>query len=667
MQKRKNQSELSNVPRRHGDVAGRLNLIASATLAAYAAVAVGAGAGRAQVPNDDAVGISLNRAAIGETVRVALQGEVIDYDGWSWTPGPVYYTETTGELQQVGGVPVAVAITPTRLLITQTGELPTPTVLGAQPADATLTALAAFNDDGLVTQIAPDTFVARRLVEPASGFTISNDDGVDGNIIFALNGDLAALEALSGNGFVARTGTNTFVLRAVTGTANEVTVANGTGVSGAPTISLPSALTFTGKTVTGGTFNSGAFNGTLGATTPSTVAATTLTMSSTFLLEDSGVVDFTIRSLANTDVGIVLTDLSDSWKLGLDSSDGNAFVISSGTALGTNNVLRAAVAGSVYSLDIGNGVNTETVNLQLGNGRTGNGFSIIDLVGDATHTNFGLRLMRLDAGPNANSEILHRGTGALIFEAEDAGSVTLGTNNTTRLTVDSAGVVTIGANVSFDQTAANNENPTVSQFIVTNGSDGRHRKASASHAMQQARAVHVIASQAIATGASTTTINVPAGNWPYIDLEIYGLTAGSDFNPYLRVNSDSTVGNYRYAYISQNLNAGTTGTAFGGTAPGCINIFSTSTTVESTNGVYSCRIRIYNPASTTVRKIFRIEEAPAMAASDGVYYGIAGHASWLSTAAITTITLHLTNAGTQTLTGAGVNATAGTMLLVAPL
>ncbi len=43
--------------------------------------------------------------------------------------------------------------------------------------------------------------------------------------------------------------------RTLTGTANEITVANGAGASGNPTISLPSALTFTGKTVTGGTFN----------------------------------------------------------------------------------------------------------------------------------------------------------------------------------------------------------------------------------------------------------------------------------------------------------------------------------------------------------------------------------------------------------------------------
>jgi len=63
----------------------------------------------------------------------------------------------------------------------------------------------------------------------------------------------------------------------ISGTANEVTA---TG-SSAVTISLPSALTFTGKTVTGGTFTGGTINNTsVGATTRSTGAFTTFTTTS---------------------------------------------------------------------------------------------------------------------------------------------------------------------------------------------------------------------------------------------------------------------------------------------------------------------------------------------------------------------------------------------------
>lgn len=88
--------------------------------------------------------------------------------------------------------------------------------------------------------------------------------------------DSDTILGLSSNGIVVRTGTNTYTVRTITGTANELTVTNGSGASGAPTLSLPSALTFTGKTVTGGTFSSPALTTpTLG--TPSSGTLTSCT------------------------------------------------------------------------------------------------------------------------------------------------------------------------------------------------------------------------------------------------------------------------------------------------------------------------------------------------------------------------------------------------------
>jgi hypothetical protein len=72
----------------------------------------------------------------------------------------------------------------------------------------------------------------------------------------------------------ASAGTST--VTSVSGTANEITSSG----SSAVTLSLPSALTFTGKTVTGGTFTGGTINNTsVGATTPATGAFTTFTTS----------------------------------------------------------------------------------------------------------------------------------------------------------------------------------------------------------------------------------------------------------------------------------------------------------------------------------------------------------------------------------------------------
>jgi len=65
-----------------------------------------------------------------------------------------------------------------------------------------------------------------------------------------------ALLATESNGIIAHAGSGSAEPRTITGTSNEITLANGDGVSGNPTVSIPSAVTFTGKTVTGGTFSS---------------------------------------------------------------------------------------------------------------------------------------------------------------------------------------------------------------------------------------------------------------------------------------------------------------------------------------------------------------------------------------------------------------------------
>jgi hypothetical protein len=63
------------------------------------------------------------------------------------------------------------------------------------------------------------------------------------------------LLATEGNGMIAHAGSGSAEPRTITGTSNEITMTNGDGVSGNPTVSIPSAVTFTGKTITGGTYS----------------------------------------------------------------------------------------------------------------------------------------------------------------------------------------------------------------------------------------------------------------------------------------------------------------------------------------------------------------------------------------------------------------------------
>jgi hypothetical protein len=95
-----------------------------------------------------------------------------------------------------------------------------------------------------------------------------------GTVYQPLDGTLTALAGISSTaGLLVQTAADTFTQRTLTGTANEITVTNGDGVAGAPTFSLPTALTFTGKTITGGTYT--AINK-VAITAPATSATLTL-------------------------------------------------------------------------------------------------------------------------------------------------------------------------------------------------------------------------------------------------------------------------------------------------------------------------------------------------------------------------------------------------------
>ena len=69
--------------------------------------------------------------------------------------------------------------------------------------------------------------------------------------------DLDALAALAATGVAVRTGASTWTVRTITGTANQVNVADGDGVGANPVLSLPQDIhTGASPTFTGGTFSS---------------------------------------------------------------------------------------------------------------------------------------------------------------------------------------------------------------------------------------------------------------------------------------------------------------------------------------------------------------------------------------------------------------------------
>jgi hypothetical protein len=156
-----------------------------------------------------------------------------------------------------------------------------------------------------------------------TAFTATDNAGLTRSELSA-DPDLNALASISGTGFAARTAADTWLLRTHTGTANEITVTNGNGVSGNPTYSLPAALTFTGKTITGGTY------ATPTITTPTITGGTHTAITGLGIRSTgSGAFDLTFANTENLTAGRTLTftlnDANRTLNLGGNLTTGGTF------------------------------------------------------------------------------------------------------------------------------------------------------------------------------------------------------------------------------------------------------------------------------------------------------------------------------------------------------
>lgn len=119
------------------------------------------------------------------------------------------------------------------------GKLARTTVLASSNGGAAVNFSAGTKDIYLTE---PAARLGRTLVGPNAGLSVTNGNGVSGNPTISLANDLAALEALGSTGFATRTGSDTWAQRVLVAPAAGLTITNTGGTSGNPTFALANDL-----------------------------------------------------------------------------------------------------------------------------------------------------------------------------------------------------------------------------------------------------------------------------------------------------------------------------------------------------------------------------------------------------------------------------------------
>jgi hypothetical protein len=303
-------------------------------------------------------------ANAGDNYRVSVAGKIGGASGVNVDPGDWLICTADGT---ASGNHATVGSSWAIIQANLDGILTTADIgVSLQGYDAGLQALAAFNTNGIVCQTADNTFAGRTLTGVTNRTTVTNGDGVSGNptidisatyagqatittvgvvstgtwqgsavaVLYggtgsttasgartslglaigsdvqAYDAGLVSLASLSATGIVVCTADNVFTSRTLTGTSNKITVTNGDGVSGAPTVDI--AGTYVGQTsiTTLGTITTGGWQGTAVAVLYGGTGATSASAARRNLGTYRYVTTSDASKVSNTTYGVVNGELA---------------------------------------------------------------------------------------------------------------------------------------------------------------------------------------------------------------------------------------------------------------------------------------------------------------------------------------------------------------------
>jgi hypothetical protein len=283
-----------------------------------------------------------------------------------------------------------------------------------------LAGLEGISTTGIAVRTSTDTWTTRSIAVP-TGMSISNADGVSGNPTISLTNDLAAVEGLSGTGLAVRTATDTWTNRTITAASTKITITNGDGISGNPTVDVNQAnLTIAESQVTNLTTD-------LAAKQPLDATLTSLAAYNTNGLVTQTAADtFTGRTITGTSNRLDVTNgsgVSGNPTLDISTSYvGQATITTLGTI--TTGTWNGTTIAGQYG---GTGVNNSGKTITLGgNLVTSGAFACTFTLSNTTNVTLPVSgtLARID-GTNTWSAAQTFNSGNLILAGSTSGTVTI--------------------------------------------------------------------------------------------------------------------------------------------------------------------------------------------------------------------------------------------------